>query len=235
MVDKILHEYRQKVTVRPPAKPPVPEIPNLLAHAQFLISAADARQLPQDNAPEVAFAGRSNSGKSSALNVLCDHRQLARVSKTPGRTQLINLFALPNQALQGARLVDLPGYGFAKVPEPIRQQWRALVGGFVARRPNLRGVVIMMDIRHPLTDIDGQMLEWAQTHGRLVHVLLTKADKLAFGAGRQVLKETQAALAGTATVQLFSALKKLGVQEARDAVVKLLGVAPAESPEVAMQ
>ncbi len=201
--------------------------PNPLANAQFLLSAADRRQLPHDTVPEVAFAGRSNAGKSSALNTLCDHRQLARVSKTPGRTQLINLFTLSAPAMQGARLVDLPGYGFAAVPGAVKDSWRRLVGGFIAERDNLRGVVVVMDIRHPLTDIDGQMLEWAQSHDRRIHVLLTKADKLAYGAQKKALMDVQRALAGHATVQLFSALKKQGVEEAREAVVRLLAL---ESP-----
>jgi GTP-binding protein len=192
----------------------------LLASARFLLSAADARQLPQDEIPEVAFAGRSNAGKSSALNVLCGQRQLARVSKTPGRTQLINLFELPG----GARLVDLPGYGFANVPEAMRQRWRTLIGGYIGQRPNLRGVVVLMDVRHPLTDIDCQMLDWAAAHGRPVHILLTKADKLSFGAAKQTLLKVQRALPPETGVQLFSALKRSGVDEAQAAVLRLLGV-----------
>jgi GTP-binding protein len=187
------------------------------------MSAADRGQLPRDEAAEVAFAGRSNAGKSSALNTLCDHRQLARVSKTPGRTQLINLFTLTSTELRGARLVDLPGYGYAAVPGATRESWRKLVGGYIAGRDNLRGVVVVMDSRHPLTDIDEQMLEWAQAHDRRIHVLLTKADKLAFGAQKKVLMEVQRTLGARATVQLFSALKKQGVEEARDAVMRLLG------------
>jgi GTP-binding protein len=201
--------------------------PNPLANAQFLLSAADRRQLPHDAVAEVAFAGRSNAGKSSALNVLCDHHRLARTSKTPGRTQLINLFTLTAAAMQGARLADLPGYGFAAVPGAVKDKWRRLVGGYIAERENLRGVVVVMDVRHPLTDIDLQMLEWAQSHERRIHVLLTKADKLAFGAQKKALMEVQRSLAGRATVQLFSALKKQGVEEARDAVVGLLGLEPA--------
>ena len=210
---------RRKATPEPP-KPPV----NLLANTQFLLSVADRRQLPHDAVAEIAFAGRSNAGKSSALNVLCDHRQLARVSKTPGRTQLINLFTLTAPAMQGARLVDLPGYGYAAVPGAIKEGWRRLVGGYIAERDNLRGVVVVMDIRHPLTDIDEQMLEWAHAHQRALHVLLTKADKLAFGAQKKTLMEVQRALAGRASVQLFSALKKQGGEEARAAVVRLLGL-----------
>ena len=220
MVGGSLHQARPKVTETPASKP----APNPFARARFLLSAADGHQLPRDEAAEIAFAGRSNAGKSSALNALCGMKQLARVSKTPGRTQLINLFDLPGEPFDGARLVDLPGYGFAQVPEAMRQQWRKLVGGYVAGRANLRGVVVVMDIRHPLTDIDRQMLEWAEAHGRRVHVLLTKADKLSFGAARQVLLKVQAELGERAGVQLFSAQAKLGVDEAREAVLRLLGV-----------
>ncbi len=198
--------------------------PNLFASAQFLLSAADGRQLPHDDAPEVAFVGRSNSGKSSALNTLSNHRQLARVSKTPGRTQLINLFGLSG----GARLVDLPGYGYAAVPEAIRKRWRTLVGGYISERPNLRGVVIMMDVRRPLTDIDRQMLDWAHAHGRRVHILLTKADKLSFGAAKQTLLKVRHELPGDIGVQLFSALARSGVEEARAAVTALLGADSAD-------
>jgi GTP-binding protein len=220
MVGGSLHQARLKVTQAPTAKPP----PNPFVRAQFLMSAAEGHQLPRDDAPEVAFAGRSNAGKSSALNALCGLRQLARVSKTPGRTQLINLFDLPGEPFNSARLVDLPGYGYAKVPEPMRQHWRRLVGGYVGNRPNLRGVVVVMDIRHPLTDIDRQMLEWAQAHQRSVHILLTKADKLAFGVAKQTLLKVQAELKNQASVQLFSASAKQGVDEAREAVTRLFGI-----------
>lgn len=206
----------------PPPRPAAVEAPNLFVGAGFVLSAADARQLPTDNAPEVAFAGRSNAGKSSALNALCGTKSLARVSKTPGRTQLLNVFELPNPALGGGRLVDLPGYGFAQVPEAMRARWRALVGGYVRDRRNLRGVVVVMDSRHPLTEIDQQMLDWAFAHDRKVHVLLTKADKLSFGAGRQTLLKIRQALGDQASVQLFSAHARTGLEEARAAVQALL-------------
>jgi GTP-binding protein len=216
-----LQQARPKVThsrSEPDAAPPNP-----LASACFLLSVADAPQLPRDAAPEVAFAGRSNAGKSSALNTLSGQRQLARVSKTPGRTQLINLFALGN----GARLADLPGYGYAEVPEAMRKRWRTLIGGYVSHRPNLRGVVIVMDVRHPLTDIDRQMLDWAQAHGRRVHILLTKADKLSFSAARQTLLKIRRGLPADIGLQLFSATTRMGVDEARAAVAALLGTEPA--------
>lgn len=191
--------------------------PNPLRAAHFLGSAAQLAQLPADDAPEVAFAGRSNAGKSSALNRLCDQRGLARVSTTPGRTQLINLFGLAD----GTRLVDLPGYGFAKAPQAVRNAWEARVGQYVAQRRNIAGIVVLMDVRHPLQPLDRQMLDWAHAHARAVHVLLTKADKLGRGAALQALVSAQRALAvlpGGATVELFSALSGQGVQQARDRI-----------------
>ena len=199
------------------------EAANPFAQARFLMSAAKVAQLPQDEVVEIAFAGRSNAGKSSALNKLCGIRALARVSKTPGRTQLINLFALQSST----RLVDLPGYGFAQVPEAIRRQWGALVGGYIETRPNLCGLVVMMDVRHPLTPLDQQMLDWARSHGRPVHILLTKSDKLGRGAAGKVLAEVRKALAplgDSVTVQLFSSLSGIGVDEARAALADRLGL-----------
>lgn len=187
------------------------------------MSAARLVQLPQDDIGEVAFAGRSNAGKSSALNTLCGMRTLARVSKTPGRTQLINLFALSARG----RLVDLPGYGFAQVPEAIRRQWGALVGGYIETRVNLGGLVVMMDVRHPLTALDQQMLDWAQAHDRPVHILLTKADKLGRGAAGNTLAAVRTALVPrgvSVSVQLFSALKGTGVDEARETIAARLGL-----------
>ena len=145
--------------------------PNPLARARFLTSAAQLSQLPAADRPELAFAGRSNAGKSSALNVLCGQRQLARVSKTPGRTQLLNFFELP----QG-RLVDLPGYGFARAPKDLREAWGGLIEGYMTTRECLRGLVVVMDARHPLTPFDRMMLEWAGAQALRCHVLLTKAD-----------------------------------------------------------
>lgn len=191
-----------------------------------MMSAARLVQLPQDDIVEIAFAGRSNAGKSSALNKLCGIRTLARVSKTPGRTQLINLFSLQTRA----RLVDLPGYGFAQVPVAIRRQWGALVGGYIETRVNLSGLVVMMDVRHPLTPLDQQMLDWAQAHGRPVHILLTKADKLGRGAAGNTLAAVRTTLAPrgvSVSVQLFSALKGIGVDQARETTAALLELNPA--------
>ena len=146
----------------------------LCQQARFLISAAKVDQCPPDEGYEVAFAGRSNAGKSSALNTLT-HASLARTSKTPGRTQLLNFFTLDEER----RLVDLPGYGYAKVPIPLKQHWQRHLEAYLGSRESLVGLVLMMDIRHPLTDFDRLMLDWAQVSRLPVHVLLTKADKLA--------------------------------------------------------
>lgn len=194
---------------------------NPFVQARFLMSSPSLDQCPRDEQPELAFAGRSNAGKSSALNALCARRALARVSKTPGRTQLLNLFELPG----GGRLVDLPGYGYANVPEAVRKSWARMVGGYVERRINLRAIVLIMDVRHPLTDYDKQMLAWIRTSGRGCHVLLTKADKLGYSASKKALAETLKgleALGATAGVQLFSANTEQGVEEARAVLGKMI-------------
>src|SRR5574344_3130863 len=152
-------------------------LPGLCQKAQFLISAARVDQCPPDEGLEVAFVGRSNSGKSSALNTLT-RASLARTSKTPGRTQLLNFFALD----EDRRLVDLPGYGYAKVPIPLKLHWQQHLEAYLSSRESLCGVVLMMDIRHPLTEFDRMMLDWALASRLPIHVLLTKADKLTFGA-----------------------------------------------------
>ena len=188
------------------------------------MSAAQFAQLPNDGLPEAAFVGRSNAGKSSALNAICQQKALARVSKTPGRTQLINLFDLPVQS----RLVDLPGYGFAQVPIAVRNAWGALVGGYIEKRESLRGLVVVMDIRHPMTELDIQMLEWCRNRGLNVHVLLTKADKLSFGAAKNTLLNVVAELRDfdpNMTAQTFSSLKRTGLESARSIVAGWL-VAP---------
>jgi GTP-binding protein len=195
---------------------------NPFAGTRFLTSAADPSGLPPPDRGEAAFAGRSNAGKSSALNAICAQKALARVSKTPGRTQLLNFFELT-----GARLVDLPGYGYAEVPHAVRRDWGMLVGGFIESRPNLRGLILVMDIRRPLTDFDRQLLAWAAVRNCAVHVLLTKCDKLATGAAKNMLREVQAGLptlhAG-ASVQLFSATRKIGIEEARAVLAGWLGM-----------
>lgn len=189
----------------------------LFRHAEFETSVARPDQLPFSSTPEVAFVGRSNAGKSSALNTLADHTRLAFVSKTPGRTQLINLFRLRN----GAAMVDLPGYGYADVPHSVREQWQGLLEEYLTRRPNLAGLVLIMDARRPFTDLDRQMVKWFATTGRPIHCLLTKADKLTRSEQAKALKaarETAAAMLGQITLQLFSSLKKTGVDEAEQVI-----------------
>jgi GTP-binding protein len=183
---------------------------NPFPQAEFLRSCARHEQLPAEPLPEIAFAGRSNAGKSSALNRICQRRKLARTSKTPGRTQLLNIFSLP-----GGHLVDLPGYGYADVPEKIRREWGALVGGYIANRDQLVGIALIMDIRHPLTPHDEQMLRWAEAAGRRVHVLLTKADKLSRGRAANVRQQVQKALGERASCQTFSAADGSGCDQAR--------------------
>ena len=179
--------------------------------ASFLISAGKAKQFPLGG-NEVAFAGRSNAGKSSAINTLCDNKGLARTSKTPGRTRLVNFFEID----EGHRLVDLPGYGFAKVPVAMKLEWQKLMTQYLSEQQALNGLVVIMDIRHPLNDYDWQMLEWCQHYQLPAHVLLTKADKIKRGAQqnsllkvRKLLKEAKI----DASVQTFSALKKSGLDE----------------------
>lgn len=179
--------------------------------AQFSISAATPSQLPPDDGREVAFVGRSNAGKSSALNALTEQKNLARTSKTPGRTQLINFFNLtPSQ-----RLVDLPGYGYAKAPASEQERWARLINRYLEKRASLAGLVVLMDIRHPLTPFDFQLLEWAESQSLPVHILLSKADKLAFGKQKSTLLQIQKALIDhpQITIQLFSSLKKIGLDE----------------------
>ncbi len=191
-------------------------------NAEFLTSAAQLKQLPPDEGAEVVFAGRSNAGKSSAINALCGQKALARTSKTPGRTQLINFFRItPRQ-----RLVDLPGYGYAKVPEAVRLRWQRLLEAYIGQRRVLRGMVLIMDIRHPLTDYDRQMMDWAAAHDLPIHILLTKADKLKRGPALNTLQQVQrelASLASVASVQVFSALKRQGLEELQEVLDTWLG------------
>jgi GTP-binding protein len=195
--------------------------------ASFIKSAWQPHQFPTDEGTEVAFAGRSNAGKSSALNAVTGRKDLARTSKTPGRTQLINFFALDG----AQRLVDLPGYGYAKVPERIREHWQELLTRYVEARASLVGLVIVMDSRRPLTDFDVQMLDWSGSHGLAAHVLLTKADKLSRGESSTVLKQVRTRVEGVATVQLFSAVAKTGVDEARRDVLTMLKKNPVAREE----
>ncbi|MGA8260571.1 MAG: ribosome biogenesis GTP-binding protein YihA/YsxC [Arenicellales bacterium] len=186
----------------------------LLNRARFSIAAADPGQWPRPAGAEVAFAGRSNVGKSSAINAVTRQRSLARTSKTPGRTQQIVFFELG----EGRRLVDLPGYGYARVPERVRRNWAGLIEQYLTVREGLEGLILLMDIRHPLTELDQRMLKWCEPRSLPVHVLLTKSDKLSRSqAGRAELAVTRhaASLEIPVTVQQFSALKQTGVEQAQ--------------------
>ncbi len=185
----------------------------LYRQAAFLSSAARLSQAPADEGYEVAFAGRSNAGKSSAINALCDQKTLARTSKTAGRTQLLNFFAVDTQR----RIVDLPGYGYAKVSEDIKRDWQGALADYLEQRACLRGLMLMMDIRHPLKDYDRQMLDWARHISLPVHVLLTKSDKLNKGPASSTLLKVRAELrrlAPSFSAQTFSALRRHGIDEA---------------------
>ena len=177
----------------------------------FLKSAAAPADFPTDDGREVAFVGRSNSGKSTALNLIAGVRRLARVSKTPGRTQLINFFEVGPQG----RLVDLPGYGFARVADETRERWRVLCEAYLTRRRSLAGVIFTLDIRRGLTDLDDELLRWLEPRGLRTGFLLTKTDKLGHAAGVVREREIAARLGGRRDVVRFSALSRLGVPEAR--------------------
>lgn len=179
---------------------------------KFVLSAPDIRHLPSDSGIEVAFAGRSNAGKSSALNTLTNQKSLARTSKTPGRTQMINLF----EVADNRKLVDLPGYGYAEVPEEMKLKWQRALAEYLQKRASLQGLVVLMDIRHPLKDLDKQMIHWAVQSHIPVMVLLTKADKLASGARKAQLnkvREDVIEFGGDIQVEMFSSLKKMGVDK----------------------
>lgn len=182
--------------------------------ARFDMSAAKLSQLPVDEGLEVAFAGRSNAGKSSAINRITGQKSLARTSKTPGRTQLINFFTLDDRR----RLVDLPGYGYAKVSEEVKRRWQQTMEQYLASRQSLQGLILLMDVRHPLKDVDLQLLSWCWHVGMPVHVLLTKADKLKRGQAQNTLLKIRREIAGLdetglTSIQLFSALKGTGSDE----------------------
>ncbi|MEM9207867.1 MAG: ribosome biogenesis GTP-binding protein YihA/YsxC [Pseudomonadota bacterium] len=186
--------------------------------ARFLISAASPAQFVPDAGREVAFVGRSNAGKSSAINTIVNRRQFARTSKTPGRTQLVNFFEL---ALE-QRLVDLPGYGFAKVADAMRQNWERLIGDYFEGRDCIGGLFLIVDIRRGLGDGDRQILDLGEAYGLPLHVLLSKADKLKRGQAASTLQAARREVGKRATVQVFSALKRTGVDEARDVLGRYL-------------
>lgn len=199
----------------------------LFDRAAYTASAHDLEQLPPDFGREVAFVGRSNAGKSSAINTLANHKRLAFVSKTPGRTQLINFFSLGDDR----SLVDLPGYGYADVPARVRAHWQNVLAAYVSSRRSLQALVLIMDARHPLRPLDLQLLEWYLPTGKPVHCLLTKSDKLSRSEQSITLRTVSAQLKAArhnASVQLFSSLKREGVQEAEETIARLFG--PAGTP-----
>jgi len=188
--------------------------------ATFINSSPHLKNAPPDQGFEVAFAGRSNAGKSSAINTLTRQKALARTSKTPGRTQMLNFFEINEKQ----RFVDLPGYGYAKVPEAVKKKWHELMETYLHKRKSLCAIILVMDIRHPLTEFDWQLVEWCRHAELPMHILLTKSDKLTYGAGRNTLLQVQKALASLPcpiTIQLFSALKKTGIDEAHAALNRL--------------
>ncbi len=192
---------------------------HLYQKATFLLSVANSRQLPSDQGIEVAFIGRSNTGKSSVLNRVTHNKQLARVSKTPGRTQYINLFALDAER----RLADLPGYGYAKVPPEMKKKWQALLETYLSTRNCLKGVILVMDIRHPLKAFDQLMLDWCSQYHRPIHILLNKSDKLSRSAIKQTKVQVERAIkiyANPISLQVFSALTTDGTKELQDLLNK---------------
>ena len=204
----------------------------LFQQATFLTTVAHLRDLPPDSVREVAFAGRSNAGKSSAINTLAGRVRLAYVSKTPGRTQHLNYFTLA----EGRYFVDLPGYGYAKAPAEIRAQWEGLIGPYLSKREQLAGLVVIMDIRRPLTDLDLRLIDWFRPTGRPIHILLSKADKVSRQEQTKILRSVKAELAtwGGAelySVQLFSSLKKTGVDEAEGVLAGWLGLENNRPPD----
>lgn len=183
--------------------------------ATFLLSAAKLTQLPPDQGIEVAFVGRSNAGKSSVLNQITNNQKLARVSKTPGRTQHINIFTLDKKR----RLIDLPGYGYAKVPPEMKEKWQRTMDAYLQTRDCLKGLILVMDIRHPLTQFDKHLLAWANACDLSVHILLNKADKLSFSAAKKTMFEVNKFVEeyeSPMTCQAFSALKNTGIKELKD-------------------
>ena len=199
---------------------PGPVSPMNFNLAHFTTSAATLDGCPRDSTTEVAFAGRSNAGKSSAINAITGHSRLARISKTPGRTQLINFFSLES----GAYLVDLPGYGYAQVPLAVKDKWQRELERYLQQREALVGLILLSDIRHPLKEFDRMMMDWSVQSNLPMHILLTKADKLKRGASQNVLLKVQNQLKDfdEISVQLFSAMKRTGIDAARDKLTSWL-------------
>ena len=198
---------------------------------RFVTSAPDIRHLPDDSGVEVAFAGRSNAGKASALNALTNQKHLARTSKTPGRTQLINLFELE----PGKRLVDLPGYGYAQVPEEMKRKWQESLSEYLQKRASLKGLVLLMDIRHPLKDTDQQLLEWAAGNDLPVLVLLTKADKFNAGPRKNIVQQVRRdllAFGDLVRVEAFSSLKGLGIERVAEILTEWYLAEPNDEADI---
>jgi len=190
-------------------------------NTSFLTSAPKLASCPPDTGAEVAFAGRSNAGKSSAINTLTENKKMAKTSKTPGRTQLINFFTVTEQQ----RLVDLPGYGYAKVPLSVKLTWQKHLEDYLRNRQSLKGLILLMDCRHPLQEFDQMMLSWAEGCGMPIHILLTKADKLKKGPANNSLlavRKELAASQNSVSVQLFSSLKRSGLDELRNTLTRWL-------------
>lgn len=199
-------------------------VKNPFVNVRFGVGAVSLRQLPPDQGAEVAFAGRSNAGKSSVINTITAHKALARTSKTPGRTQEINVFVFDDQR----RLVDLPGFGYARAPHAAKRRWQHMLNRYLELRQSLRGLMLVMDVRHPLTDDDLQLLRWCQQTAMPVHVLLTKSDKLARARAAATLREVVQALAvfgPLVSAQLFSSPKGQGAEQARAVLADWLGLA----------
>ncbi|MGJ0429244.1 ribosome biogenesis GTP-binding protein YihA/YsxC [Methylobacter sp.] len=198
---------------------------------KFINSSPHIRNAPVDQGLEVAFAGRSNAGKSSAINTVTQQNALARISKTPGRTQMLNFFEI-NADL---RFVDLPGYGYAKVPVDVKKKWHEMMEHYLTHRKSLCGIILVMDVRHPLTEFDWQMVEWCQHTHLPLHILLTKADKLAYGAAKNTLLQVRKELKDVSsplTIQLFSSLKKTGIDEVHEALDNLFSRAEPDQSEI---
>lgn len=208
----------------------MPTMGNPYQQTHFILGSPDARRAPADTGAEVAFAGRSNAGKSSALNIITGQRSLARISKAPGRTREINFF----QVADDRRLVDLPGYGYAKVSKSMRGDWQRHIAHYLETRQSLSGIVLLMDIRHPLKDQDRQVLDWCRAAGLPTHILLTKSDKLKRGPASAALLKTQQQLAtlyADATIQLFSAHTRAGAETVQAVLNQWLGFAGDEGKQ----
>ena len=226
---------KQKISYEKKADPAITEYAvkslNWLRKAEFLMSAPKLALCVEDTGYEIAFAGRSNAGKSSAINTLTNQKQLARASKKPGRTQMINFFSLGNP---DQRLVDLPGYGYAAVPEEMKRVWQKELENYLIHRQSLQGLVLLMDIRHPLQHFDTMMLEWAYSRKLFVHILLTKADKLNRGPANKVLLEVKQELKKMKlnfSIQLFSSLNRQGLEELASVMAGRLNYTLDNEPE----